>query len=88
MFWKKQKKFDYVGHPECFHDWIHNAGKQCEWDNNKYWNTKKNKIIERKRDSNNVAYMYICTMCGGEFWSSEKMFNIPHYRVRDRRNKA
>lgn len=40
---------------------------------------------KHRKDSNNIAYMYICTMCEGEFWSSEKMLNIPYYRVRSRR---
>lgn len=73
----RKKKFDLVGHPECSHNWIHYAGKQCEWD-------RKSKFIEENPipDSNNIAYMYICTMCKGEFWSSEKMFDIPHYRVK------
>ena len=82
MLNKNKKKFDLVGHPECPHNWVHNAGKQCEWDNNIYWDNKKRRIVERPKDSEDVAYMYICTMCEGEFWSSEKMFDIPHYRVR------
>lgn len=81
----KNKEFDYARHPECSHNWIHNANKQCESDNNYYWDIKKNKIVEKSKDSNNVAYMYICTMCQGEFWSSEKMFDIPHYRVKTKK---
>lgn len=73
----KNKKFDLVGHPECSHNWIHNTGKQYEWD-------LKSKFLDENSipDSNNIVYMYICTMCGGEFWSTEKMFDIPHYRVK------
>lgn len=82
MLFKTKKEFDYVGHPECSHNWIHNARKQCEWDRE-----SKFKEEAETADSNNVAYMYICTMCGGEFWSSEKMFDIPHYRVRSRGGK-
>ena len=78
-----KKRFDYVGHPECSHNWIHNAGKQCEFDNPSIGEIINGKL--RRKDSRNVCYFYICTMCGGEFWSSEKMFNIPHYRVRERR---
>lgn len=33
-------------------------------------------------DSNNICNFYICTMCQSEFWSSEKCFDIPHYRVK------
>lgn len=76
----KDKEFDYVGHPECSHNWIHNAGEQCKWDTPSFEEVRQGK--NHRKDSENVVYMYICTMCGGEFWSSEKMFNIPHYRVR------
>lgn len=82
----KKKKFDLVRHPECSHNWIHYAGKQCEWDNGTYWDKKKNKVVKRQKDSNNVAYIYICTMCQGEFWSYSKMFDIPHYRVKGVQN--
>lgn len=78
MLNRYKKKFDLVKHPECFHNWVHNAGKQCEWDRI----TCIENVFKCNCDSNNIAYMYICTMCGGEFWSSEKMFNIPHYRVK------
>lgn len=77
---KQLKRFDYAGHPECSHNWIHNAGKQCEWD-------MKNLLGTVYGDSNNIAYMYICTMCGGEYWSSDKDQDIEHYRVRGRRNR-
>lgn len=61
----------------CSHNWIHNAGKQCKLD-------KQSSFLHKKRaDSRNIAYMYICTMCGEELWSSDKMFNIPHYRVKE-----
>ena len=75
MFWKKNK-FDISGHPECTHNWIHNAGKQYEWD-------KSSKFPNERGDSRNIAYMYICTMCGAEFWSSNKAIDIPHYRVKE-----
>ena len=78
-----KKKFDYVGHPECSHNWIHNAGKQCELDSPSMKEVINGKL--RRKDSKNICYFYICTMCGGEFWSSKKMFNIPHYRVRESR---
>lgn len=75
---KQLKQFDLTGHPECSHNWIHNAGKQCEWD-------MKNLLSTNYADSYHIAYMYICTMCGGEYWSSNKSEDIQHYRVRDRR---
>lgn len=82
----EEKVFDYVGHPECSHNWINNARKQCEWDKWGFADSiKRIKPEEKIKDSNNIACMYICTMCGGEFWSSEKMFKIPHYRVISRR---
>jgi len=81
---KQLKKFDLGGHPECTHNWIHNAGKQCEWD---CWNFEASrkgiKPEQYRKDSNRIAYMYICTMCGGEFWSSHKCFKISHYRVKE-----
>jgi len=68
----------------CSHNWIHNAGKQCEWDN---WGFKDSikgiKPENYRKDSNNLCYFYICTMCGEEIWSQEKLFNIPHYRVKE-----
>lgn len=73
---KQLKQFDIAGHSECCHNWIHNAGKQCEWD-------KSSINPQYKADSIHIAYMYICTMCGGEFWSSDKCLNIPHYRVKE-----
>lgn len=76
---KQLKQFDLGGHPECSHHWVHNAGKQCEWDRESKF-PYENPIA----DSNNIAYMYICTMCGGEFWSTAKCFDIPHYRVKGR----
>ena len=70
--WFKKEKFDLVNHPECDHHFVHNAGKQCEWD------------LESggTGDSRHLAYMYICTRCGGEFWSSNKALDIPHYVVK------
>lgn len=75
----RKERFDLVGHPECSHHWVHNAGEQCEWD-------RQSKFIEEnpRANSNNICYMYVCTRCGGKFWSSNKAFDdIPHYRVRD-----
>ena len=73
---KQLKNIDIVNHPECSHNWVHNAGKQCEWD-------RAGNINYTNADSRNIAYMYICTMCGGEFWSSNKCLEIPHYRVKE-----
>lgn len=65
----------------CSHNWIHNAGKQCEWDR---WNFADSiKGIKPEQ----FAYMYICTMCGEEYWSSYKSQDIPHYRVRSQKWK-
>lgn len=84
---KQLKQHDLAGHPECTHNWIHNAGKQCEWD---CWSMGASlqgiKLQQYRKDSKRIAYMYICTMCGGEFWSSHKCFKIPHYRVREVKN--
>lgn len=79
------KNFDWVGHPECSHNWIHYARKQCEMDVPNMSEIVNGKI--RKKDSNNICNFYICTLCQGEFWSSEKVFDIPHYRVREGENK-
>lgn len=65
----KKEKFDYVSHPECDHHWVHNAGGQCKW--------------SIDGDSNELVYFYICTRCGGEFWSQRKEFDIPYYRVKE-----
>lgn len=67
----------------CSHNWIHNAGKQCQWDIESKIHSLDKKARKRKGDSNNIAYMYICTMCGEEFWSSDKCLDITHYRVRE-----
>lgn len=69
----------------CSHNWIHNAGEQCRIDveNKQLFNKFINKKRNQKGDSNNIAYMYICTMCGQELWSSNKLFDIPHYRARE-----
>lgn len=72
----KKKKFDIVNHPECDHNWVHNAGEQFRWD--------KAGIKEGyKGDSARVAYMYTCTQCGETYWSSRKDQDIPHYRVKE-----
>ena len=82
-----KSKFDVVNHPECSHNWVHNAGKQCEWD---CWDFEASwkgiKPEQYRKDSNRIVNMYICTMCGGEYWSSEKRPDIPHYRVRGVKN--
>ena len=72
----RRKEFDLVDHPECDHHWVHNAGEQCEWD-------RKGIIGNRKADSRRIVYFYICTRCGGEFWSQRKEFDIPYYRVKE-----
>lgn len=68
----------------CFHHWVHNAGKQCEWD---CWDFKdslhKTRPEDYRKDSIRMCYFYICTMCGEEFWSQRKEFDIPHYRVKE-----
>lgn len=76
---KQLKQFDYVNHPECSHNWVHNAGMQCEWDRK---SIGIESVMKYDCDSNNIAYMYTCTMCGETFWSSNKVFDIPHYRVK------
>ena len=68
----------------CSHHWVHNAGKQCAWDTA---NTYPSKVNSVRSDSRNLCYFYICTMCGEELWSQNKLFNIPHYRVRTREVK-
>lgn len=68
----------------CSHHWVHNAGKQCKWDCFNFEKSYRGYTPENyKKDSKNIAYMYICTMCGEEFWSSSKALDIPHYRVRE-----
>lgn len=69
----------------CSHNWIHYAGMQCEWDN---WSFEDSingiKKEDYRKDSNNICYIYICTMCQEIIWSSDKLFDIPHYRVKER----
>lgn len=79
---KKNKKQDI-----CSHHWIHNAGKQCEWSKIYTFEDSLKGLSPNdiKGDSDEIAYMYICTMCGEEYWSSDKSQNIPHYRVRSRK---
>lgn len=88
MCFKKKKDFDLSGHPECTHNWIHNAGEQCKWDD---WSFKDSiNGIKREdyiKDSDNIVNIYTCTMCGASFWSSEKVFDIPHYRVVAKKQK-
>lgn len=80
----KKENFDLVGHPECSHNWIHYAGEQCEWDRWSFEDSiRGTKPEEYKKDSKRIAYIYICTMCGGQFWSSDKALDIPHYRVKE-----
>ena len=67
----------------CSHNWIHYAGKQCEWDVPYILNSGE----IYKKDSNNVCYFYICTICQEIIWSSNKMFDIPHYRGKEVLNK-
>lgn len=76
----KMKKYKET----CSHNWIHYAGKQCEWDN---WSFEDSfngiKKEDYRKDSNNICYIYICTMCQEVIWSSDKLFDIPHYRVKE-----
>ena len=73
----------------CSHNWVHNAGKQCEWDIWSFEDCKNGiKPEDYIKDSNKIANMYICTMCGEELWSSYKMFDIPHYRVKGVNNNG
>ena len=81
---KKLKQFDIVNHPECFHNWVHNAGEQCKWDTWDFSDFMSGiKSEDYRKDSRRVAYIYTCTMCGESYWSSCKNQNIPHYRVRE-----
>ncbi len=73
---------------KCSHNWVHNAGKQCEWDCWSFEDSIRGEKPENyRKDSNRLCNFYICTMCGEEIWSQEKLFNIPHYRVRSVNNK-
>lgn len=63
----------------CSHNWIHNAAEQCKLDRECKFPYEQGE----RADSRNVANMYICTMCEEELWSSNKMFDIPHYRVKE-----
>lgn len=86
---KRMKHLDPVGHPECEHNWIHNAGEQCDWDSWSFSDSIKGvKPQDYVKDSDNVAYIYTCTQCGESFWSSTKVFDIPHYRVREVKDKC
>lgn len=73
----------------CSHNWIHNAGKQCEWSRIYTFEDCLRGLSpdDIKGDSNEITYMYICTMCGEEYWSSYKSQDIPHYRVRSQKWK-
>ena len=72
------------GKDTCTHNWVHNAGKQCEMDCWSFEDSCKGiKPEQYKKDSNRLCYFYICTMCGEEMWSSDKLFDIPHYRVKE-----
>lgn len=83
-FLKKKEEFDYFHHPECSHNIIHNAGEQCRWDT---WSMedsiKGTKPEDYLKDSDRIVNIYTCTMCGQGFWSSDKCFDIPHYRVKE-----
>ncbi len=58
----------------CTHNWINYAGMQCE--------ISAECRFDKKGDSNEVAFIYLCTICQEKLWSTDKMFDIPHYRVR------
>lgn len=83
MCFKKNKNLMPYEKNGCSHNWIHYAAEQCKWDVPYILNSGK---IYRK-DSNNVCYFYICTICQEMLWSSNKMFDIPHYRVKEILNK-
>lgn len=81
---KQLKKPDMFFHPECSHNIIHYAGKACEYDAWSFSDSINNvKPEDYIKDSDNLCPMYICTMCGGFIWSSEKLEGIEHYRVRE-----
>lgn len=68
----------------CCHNWVHYARKQCKWDEWGFGDSINGIKPENYiKDSNNMVYMYICTMCGEEFWSQKKEFDIPYYRVKE-----
>lgn len=81
MFFNKNKYLLLHEKNGCSHNWVNNASKQCEWDNPSFGEIIKGK--KHRKDSNNVCYFYICTICQEELWSGNKMFNIPHYRVKE-----
>lgn len=83
MCFKKSKNLMPHESNGCSHNWIHYAGKQCEWDKP----IMLRNDTKYRKDSNNVCYFYICTICQEMIWSSDKYFNIPHYRVRESLNK-
>lgn len=85
MFFRKNKELMPHERNGCSHNWVHYAGKQCEWDTPSFEEVIQGK--KYRKDSNNMCYFYICTICQEELWSSDKMFDIPHYRVRERRNE-
>lgn len=73
----------------CFHNWVHYAGKQCEWDD---WGFRDSingiKPEDYRKDSNNIVNIYICTLCQEVIWSLDEISNIPHYRVREVKDKS
>lgn len=74
---KQLKSFDLTGHSECCHDFRHYPKKQCEWD-------KETSISkEYLGNSNRICNMYICTICGGEYWSNMPEPEIEHYTVKE-----
>ena len=85
---KRNKNLPLHEQNGCSHNWIHNAGKQCEWDADFVYDEIGVKLGKHRKDSNNKCNMYICTMCGEEFWSSDRCLDIAYYRVKERKANA
>lgn len=86
---KQLKQPDMFFHSECSHNIIHYAGKACEYDTWSFSDSINNvKPEDYRKDSNNLCPIYICTMCGEVIWSSEKLKDIEHYRVREVKHKC
>lgn len=69
---KQLKQDDLTGHPECSHNWVHHASEQAKWSG---------------YDSRSIAFVYICTMCQSEYWSSYESEKIPFYTCRVSKRK-
>ena len=79
MFFRKNKNLMPHEKNGCSHNWVHYAAKQCEWDEPGMLSNRKKYL----KDSKHMCYFYICTICQEMIWSSDKCFNIPHYRARE-----